>query len=54
MTTMWETLKDQDVGKRRRLVIERRWGEMIDKGSAVVCHNGTQESAWSVVRALLG
>jgi hypothetical protein len=53
VTTMWEKLWNQDDGERRVVVLRRHWSEMIDKGSAVVCHDGTKQSAWSVVKVLV-
>ena len=53
VTTMWEKLLNQDDGERRKAILRIHWGEMINKGSAVVCHDGTKESAWSVVNALM-
>jgi hypothetical protein len=54
VTTMWEKLSNQDDGERRKAILSRHWSDMIDKGSAVVCHDGTKESAWNVVKALMG
>jgi len=53
VTTMWEKLLNQDAGERKKVILERHWSKMIDKGSAVVCHNGDKQSAWDVVMALL-
>ena len=52
VTTMWDKLSNRDDGERRKMILKRHWSEMI-KGSAVVCHNGKQRSAWGVVEALL-
>jgi len=54
VTTMWEKLSNRDDGERRRKILREHWGEMIDKGSAVVCHDGEKQSAWGVIKALLG
>ena len=54
MTTMWEKLLNQDDGERRKVILRGHWGEMIKNGSAVVCHDGKKESAWGVVKALVG
>lgn len=51
---MWEKLLNRDDGERREGDLERTLGEMINNGSAVVCHNGKKESAWGVVKALVG
>jgi len=53
VTTMWEKLSNRDDGERRKEILKRHWSEMIDKGSAVVCHYGDQESAWDVIKALV-
>jgi len=54
VTTMWEKLSDQDAGERRKEILRGHWSEMINNGSAVVCHDGKKESAWGVVKALVG
>jgi len=54
VTTMWENLLNRDDGKRRKRILEGHWSKMIDKGSAVVCHDGKKESAWAVVKTLVG
>jgi len=54
VTTMWEKLLNQAVGERRKENLKRHWSEMIAKGSAVVCHCGDKESAWGVIKALVG
>ena len=53
MTTMWEKLSNQDVGESRKVILRRHWGEMINKGSEIVCHDGEKQSAWGVVKVLL-
>ncbi|KAF8811034.1 hypothetical protein BYT27DRAFT_7185143 [Phlegmacium glaucopus] len=54
VTTMWEKLKNLNDGERRRKTLEGHWREIIDRGSAVVRHHGTKESAWNVVQTLVG
>ena len=54
VTTMWEKLLNQADGERRKEILKRHWSEMIAKGSAVVCHYGDKESAWGVIKALVG
>lgn len=54
VTTMWEKLSNQEDGERRDAILRQHWGEMINKGSAVVCHDGKKESAWGVVKTLVG
>ena len=53
MTTMWEKLSNQDDGEKRKVFLRKHWGEMLNKGSDIACHNGEKESAWNVVKALL-
>ena len=53
MTTMWEKLSNRNDGERRKEILKKHWSEMINKGSAVVCHDGAKQSAWNVVKALL-
>ena len=54
MTTMWEKLSNRGDGERRKEILEGHWSEMINNGSAVVCHDGGKQSAWDVVKALVG
>ena len=54
MTTMWEKLSNRDDGERRKVILTGHWSDMINNGSAVVCHDGQKQSAWVVVKALLG
>ena len=54
MTTMWEKLSNRDDGDRRMVILRRHWSEMINKGSAVVSHDGQKQSVWDVVMTLLG
>ena len=54
MTTMWEKLTNRDDGERREEILREHWSGMINNGSAVVCHDGGKQSAWDVVKALLG
>ena len=53
MTTMWEKLSNRYDGERRKELLRRHWSEMINKGSAVVCHDGEKQSARNVVKVLL-
>ena len=53
VTTMWEKLSNRNDGERRKEILKKHWSEMINKGSAVVCHDGAKQSAWNVVKALL-
>ncbi|KAF8160035.1 hypothetical protein B0H34DRAFT_705912 [Crassisporium funariophilum] len=52
VTTFWEKV-EQNRGETRRMELAMKWKGMPN-GSEVVCHNGTYESAWSVVAQLLG
>lgn len=54
VTTMWEKLTNRDDGERREEILREHWSGMINNGSAVVCHDGGKQSAWDVVKALLG
>ena len=53
MTTMWEKLSNRSDGERKKEFLTGFWRHMINKGSAVVSHDGTKESAWEVVKTLL-
>ena len=53
VTTMWEKLSNRDHGERRQAILRGHWSEMINKGSAIVSHDGEKQSAWDVVKALL-
>ena len=53
VTTMWEKLSNRDDGEKRKVFLRKHWGEMLNKGSDIACHNGEKESAWNVVKALL-
>ena len=60
MTTMWEKAlssqpqADQKKKEERERALNRHWGEMTAKGSAVVRHYGTKESAWDALQVLVG
>ncbi|KIM49797.1 hypothetical protein M413DRAFT_438927, partial [Hebeloma cylindrosporum] len=47
VATMWETVKAEELRKKRKAELMKHWGDMV------VEHHGTQESARSIVNTLL-
>lgn len=58
-TTMWTSLEStddgQEIGRRREeeLRMPQFWGSMVDRGSEIVKHDGTKESAQSIISRLV-
>lgn len=58
-TTMWTSLEStdagQEVGRRREdeLRMPQFWGSMVDRGSEIIKHDGTKESALSIISKLV-
>jgi hypothetical protein len=58
-TTMWTGLEvtdvGQEVGRKREeeLRMPQFWGSMVDLGSEIVKHDGTKESAYSIISRLV-
>ena len=58
-TTMWTSLEStdagQEVGRKREeeLRMPQFWGSMVDRGSEIVKHDGTKESALSIISRLV-
>jgi hypothetical protein len=58
-TTMWATLEaseeGQEIGRKRELELQRPefWGTMIKRGSEIVKHEGTAESARTIISHLV-
>ncbi|KAM0547206.1 hypothetical protein ACHAPJ_010466 [Fusarium lateritium] len=56
VTTMWEELELQQSGEYREAQLasnESYWGDLYNKGSKILRHNNTQESALNIVDILL-
>jgi len=47
VATMWEMVKKQEVRKNRKAELMGHWG------GTVLEHDGTKESAWTIVNTLL-
>lgn len=58
-TTMWASLESteagQEVGRKREeeLRMPQFWGSMVDRGSEIIKHDGTKESARSIISRLV-
>ena len=58
-TTMWASLENtdagQEIGRKREeeLRMPQFWGSMVDRGSEIVKHDGTKESAHSIISRLV-
>jgi len=58
-TTMWASLEStdagQEIGRKREeeLRMPQFWGSMVDRGSKIVKHDGTKESAHSIISELV-
>jgi hypothetical protein len=58
-TTMWSDLMRSDVGeetglkRENELSMKQFWGSMLDRGSEMVRHDGTKDSALSIVSSLV-
>ncbi|KAF4625165.1 hypothetical protein G7Y89_g13004 [Cudoniella acicularis] len=58
-TTMWTSLEStdagQEVGRKREeeLRMPQFWGSLVDRGSEIVKHDGTKESAHSIISRLV-
>lgn len=58
-TTMWATLEASESGHEIGLQREQQlrkpefWGSMVDRGSAIIKHDGTKESARAIVTRLV-
>ena len=53
VTTMWDTVTDDEGEIRERELRERYWKPMMKKGSTIARFSNTTQSAWSVVKPLI-
>ncbi|KAF7191565.1 hypothetical protein HII31_07067 [Pseudocercospora fuligena] len=55
-TTMWDTLEDKSLGEQREQELVSKqsfWGGMVERGSRVMRHTRTRESAMTILEAII-